>query len=295
MEDLTQYRDPAEVMLENGRTVAESIRPGRSGIMGAVVRRSDQWGVPLGQKPNEMAPTVIIDPDESGQGFVVDMTKMSKAAIQAAVDQVQVTPDMDDFSKATEIMRKFAVGQEQPQATPQQPEQQRVPVQPQQQWSPPQATPQPVPMTPQPTQPVQQATGFDAQLQQPWPKPVQPQVSLFDQVAQKQQQPPPPTVPPEALVPRFKASFQSRNAPCTQDGFFHQIIRQGPNLILIYDTRAIGYPRTWPQAVDEDVAVHLDGANVLYITQTTGIEFTLEHNDICVLLIKEEHPFQPTS
>lgn len=267
MEDLTQYRDPATTLLENGRTVAESIRPGKGGLVGAIVRRSDQFGVPLGQKPNEVAPKVIIDPDTPGAGFVVDMAKMGKQEVEQAVNNLRVTPDMDDASRAAAIMRAFAVPQEAAGNESQM------------------------------NQPIQQQTGQPAaptMATQPPQQPNQQSVSLFAQIGNGQQkQTEPPTR--EDIVPRFRASFQSRNAPCTQDGFFHRIIRQGANLIFVYDRRAIGYPRTWPQAVDEDVAVHLEGANVIYITQTTGIEFTDNETDYCILLIKEEHPYQPPS
>jgi hypothetical protein len=285
MEDLTKYRDPTTATLASGRTVAESIRPGKGGITGAVVRRSDDFGVPLGQKPNEIAPRVIVDPDEAGAGFVVDMTQMSKKAVEQAAERVRMTPDMDSSSRATAIMREFAVPQGQQQPQPPQPQQAVQP----------QPFPQPnVQPAAQPNpQPVPQPTAMEQYGTAPPPR----QESLFAQI---DGQPPAATPayqpgPPTDIVPKFKASFQSRNSPCKQDGFFHQIIRQGPNLILVYDKRAIGYPRTWPQTVDEDVAVQLEGASVIYITQTTGIEFTLEHNDICVLLIKEEHPYQPQS
>jgi len=93
------------------------------------------------------------------------------------------------------------------------------------------------------------------------------------------------------MAPQYQASFQVRSSPLKLDAYFHQIIRSGSNLVFVFDRRAVGYPKMMPQMVDDDVAIHVAGTNIIYITQTTGIEFPCDDYDVCVVLIKDEHPY----
>ena len=90
--------------------------------------------------------------------------------------------------------------------------------------------------------------------------------------------------------PTFKVTFEIHGVPFTQEAFYHQIIRDGPNLVLVFDRRAVGFPRNFPQTTESDMAVHIEGQDVAYRTQTTGIHFPFLDYDLCVLLIKSEHP-----
>jgi|GEM_PF-4047433 hypothetical protein len=98
-----------------------------------------------------------------------------------------------------------------------------------------------------------------------------------------------------AQAPTVKISFEVRGMPFKQDAFFHQVVREGHALILVFDTRAVGYPMTFPQMPEDvsnapDIAVYLEGSNSIYVTAMTGIQFPLDQYEICVLLIKDEQP-----
>mgnify|MGYP003137176117 CR=1 FL=1 len=99
----------------------------------------------------------------------------------------------------------------------------------------------------------------------------------------------------ESQAPTIKAAFEVRGMPFKQEAFFHQVVREGHALILVFDKRAVGYPMTFPQMPDDvssapDIAVYLDGSNSIYVTAMTGIQFPLDQYEICVLLIKDEQP-----
>jgi hypothetical protein len=159
--------------------------------------------------------------------------------------------------------------------------------------------PVPQPQQPQQLQPkvVQPATFTAAVPQQPVPQqqsvapqqPVtEPPESLFAQPNNNMT----PVAPAEAPghAPTVQVRFEVEGMPMQQEAYFHKVTREGASLVLVYDTRAVGYPKTFPQMSDKDLAVHIIGSNSIYVTQTTGIKFPLDHYEVCVLLIKNELP-----
>jgi hypothetical protein len=137
-----------------------------------------------------------------------------------------------------------------------------------------------VPMQPMPPQPMpaQQAPTVPA--------------SLFEPAQPHMHAPAPTPAAPVAAVrpPNVKVAFEVRGMPFKQEAYFHQVIRKDGNLVLVYDTRAEGYTKTFPQPIDQDLAVYVDGNASVYVTATTGIQFNLDDNEVCVLLIKDEKP-----
>ena len=99
--------------------------------------------------------------------------------------------------------------------------------------------------------------------------------------------------PPNA--PAIKTAFEVRGMPFKTEAYFHQVIREGHALILVFDKRAVGYPMMFPQMPEDvngapDIAVHVSGSSSIYVTAMTGIQFPLDQYEICVLLIKDEQP-----
>ena len=121
-------------------------------------------------------------------------------------------------------------------------------------------------------------------------------VSLFQPHLNTPEAPAAPLVSNNAAqAPTIKTAFEVRGMPFKQDAFFHQVVREGHALILVFDTRAVGYPMTFPQMPEDvsnapDIAVYLEGSNSIYVTAMTGIQFPLDQYEICVLLIKDEQP-----
>jgi hypothetical protein len=118
----------------------------------------------------------------------------------------------------------------------------------------------------------------------PWPQQQAP--SLFQTVANQPREIQGQLVKP----PAFKVEFEIYGVPFKQEAFYHQIIRSDANLVLVFDRRAVGFPRNFPTTTDADMAVQISGQDVIYRTQTTGIHFPFLDYDLCVLLIKSEHP-----
>jgi hypothetical protein len=101
----------------------------------------------------------------------------------------------------------------------------------------------------------------------------------------------PPAVAEHLEPPKVRVYFEVDGSPFKSDGYFHQVIRNRQTLVLVYDTRVGGYPRSYPQPMDASIACWIAGGEHVYICNTTGIEFTLDNYDVCILLIKEEHPY----
>jgi len=98
-----------------------------------------------------------------------------------------------------------------------------------------------------------------------------------------------------ASAPGVKCRLEVRGKPWKDTVYFHQVIREGHALILVFDKRAVGYPMTFPQMPEDvndapDIAVYVDGSSSIYVTAMTGIQFPIDQYEICVLLIKDEQP-----
>jgi len=61
--------------------------------------------------------------------------------------------------------------------------------------------------------------------------------------------------------------------------------------VLVYDTSCIGYPRSRLQPTDNDIAVHIDGSDSIYLVQDPSITFEFGDQEFQILLIKAEHPY----
>jgi len=156
-------------------------------------------------------------------------------------------------------------------------------------WQQPQQMPpQSQQMPQQPIQPVQQQQqpvypSVNVVQQQQAP------TSLFDALLPQQQRLQEKHAEMPAKPPTFRVEFEIHGIPFKQEAYYHQIIRNDANLVLVFDRRAIGYPRNFPLATDADMAAHIEGQDVVYRVHTTGIQFPFLDYDLCILLIKSEH------
>jgi hypothetical protein len=92
-----------------------------------------------------------------------------------------------------------------------------------------------------------------------------------------------PTAPTEWVTFEIEG-FGEHRAP------YHRVIRSGSNLVLVYDTNCDGTQRFFPRTTDKPLGIHVAGEPVAYFAHTTGIEFSDDGVDYCVLLVEHEAP-----
>lgn len=113
-EQETDYRDPAnETLPLSRRSVASALPPPIQGARGVIVPSSNMLGAPIGYQTDCVATKVNVDPDIPGQGFVMDMSKVTKeaaAAAAASADLRSATNIQDIRFRAANAMRQFAAG-----------------------------------------------------------------------------------------------------------------------------------------------------------------------------------------
>jgi len=152
-----------------------------------------------------------------------------------------------------------------------------------------QAYPQPQPQ-PQPQSPA--TTLFGGQQQQQSLLPAgngqhpQVQQSLFGKQIRAEASVGPPT---------FKVRFEVQGSPFSQECFFHDVVVQQQVLVLVFDKRAKGFPCTFPQPVEQDMAVHIENTPVVFLTQVPGVQYPFLEWEHCVLFIKERFPYPDES
>ena len=154
------------------------------------------------------------------------------------------------------------------------------------------------PVGPAPGMPVTQAPAYPPAAGTPLGMPQQPApASLFDALepakAPQASAAPAPAAASAVKPPTFKLVFEIAGMPFQQEAFYHQIIRDNASLILVFDTRAVGFPKTFPMSTDADMLCQIAGQDVAYRIKTTGIQFPFLHYELCVLLITSEHPLGP--
>ena len=125
------------------------------------------------------------------------------------------------------------------------------------------------------------------------PQPVQQPgaVSLFDAFTRGGSSPgAAPTAGNTVRPPTFKVTFEVKGVPFRQEAFYHQIVRSDATLVLAFDRRAVGFPKNFPLETDADLAVQIEGQDVIFVAKTTGMQFPFLDYDICILLIDKECP-----
>lgn len=123
--------------------------------------------------------------------------------------------------------------------------------------------------------------------------------SLFAQ-PMVQAQPQRPAAPqhqfaaPQITPPKVKVIFEMAGSPIQYEGYYHRVERKNAALVLVFDNRAVGYPRVFPQAqLDQDIRLRIVGEPVIYQVAVPNIRFELEDLglEFYVLLIKNEIPY----
>lgn len=289
---------------------------------GFMVGRCTLEGAPPGWRHDGIAAQINIDPDIAGEGFTVDMSAITPDAFSQATDQAQLRQavSVDDLrNRASSVYRvlagRQALAPPQGEETMPQPEGNMVAMglstaaQP----SPHAAlaaTPRPVQVAPNPnTGQTKAATFAEPVVQTPaqpappaapaapagQPAPARPVQasghSLFDQLTAPQAVAPRTAHRADGSAPTYKITFEVKGAPMILESWWHDVIRNEHILVLVYDLICVGYPRSRLQPTDNDIAVHIDGSESIYLVKDPSIAFEFNNQEFQVLLIKAEHPY----
>lgn len=93
--------------------------------------------------------------------------------------------------------------------------------------------------------------------------------------------------PAAAGPPTRKVQFFPQGQPFEIAGYFHQVIIQNDKraLVLVLDTTCVGYPAVFPVESDIPLGVEIDGRSEMFVVESLGYRFPLNHFDVCVLPI----------
>lgn len=92
--------------------------------------------------------------------------------------------------------------------------------------------------------------------------------------------------PAGAVHPRQQVTFEVPGyGPL--EAYYHQVIRAGEHLVLVYDRRYAG-PRAFPRHSPAELAARVHGTDRLFGVRTTGVQFDLGDNAVCVLRVTTE-------
>lgn len=316
------YTDPSSHSREWNGTPVASLLPSR-GPRGIVIPRATRFGRSRGWDPHKPI-MVNIDPDVPGGASVVDMSKLTPEAVDAAVAE---TSNLPNYKLAASVaFRKLAVGTEpigMPVAdsiqhtAPQQPAhplglagayvaprmergvQKNVQVN----NARPAAAFGQAKLATVNQQPVIQKDGVDPLAEK---EAEALEAKLFEQ-AVLQRRPEPVAQPPRNLANMFNQAavnkppainnhpaIPSENVTYEVEGFghltspYHRVIRDGIVLVLVYDNNFTAGQKFFPANSDKSLIVDVHNHPSVYKVMVPGIKFTLDNYDICVLLIADE-------
>jgi len=332
--DANDYKDASEaVMPLSGRSVA-SLLPSIPGVHGTVIKSAGEHGAPVGYDPNAVAQKIHVDPDIPGESFIYNPAKIGKEALVAAInaDKTDTTSIEARRFKAANVLKQFAISEEPDSVqyiNKEDSASSRVaPVDLPGTYVVPESTDggrqlstqnadknvvfgrKPAPLNeaqPQTQDPVIQprevhAASFVPEAPQPPGLKTIPD-SLFRSstsptsvMAQNGNFA--PMVPRQPQAPEIKVAFEVKGTPFKTEAYYHAVVRNGSNLILIFDNEAVGYPKMFPQATTEEIAVFIEGNSSIYITKVHRNEnleecrFEYDGNEFCILSIVDEHPLQ---
>lgn len=101
--------------------------------------------------------------------------------------------------------------------------------------------------------------------------------------------PPSPAQAFQSQAPSQKVTFEI-DAYGSLESFYHQVIHKDDFLALVYDLRFQG-PKSFPRHSESTLGLHVDGTDKLFLIRTTGIQFVVGYQEICVLVIENERSY----
>lgn len=156
---------------------------------------------------------------------------------------------------------------------------------------PPQATAAAFPQLPMQMQPAafSQPQAMPVQtIPNQLPQPQMPPQSLFARLQGQTTSPQATAAAPPAAPPTRKIRLEVQGSPITMESYFHEISVTGNTLLLAWDTRTVGYPKSFPPLASvcpAPIGVELDDGSVKVIKATHLVNFL--HYELCVAEILE--------
>jgi hypothetical protein len=304
---MPNYKDPSEIQMENGRTMADYMRRGPHGLRGVVVAKATAGGTPVNYDPHDMTKVRIniVDPNGNSTNNIAisDFTSdRTNAAIAKATEQFP-GDDIDSIRERAAMvfeelakMSKSGV--------------QRVPVKKTN------VLPAPPPQEDD-TDDVEIIEELENEVQQhiqPPPVPAGPPLDKIDRAyspmaafgLKKKQAAPLQTTAASAahnarVGPPQKLVYFEKEGIGTVPAFFHDVIvsltatdeyglEESGFIVLIYDLRFDQNAARWfPPANDpyqRPWAAQISDDARLFLVHTTGFQYVYDNREYCVLMVE---------
>lgn len=300
---MSQYQDPSQIKMQDGRSMADFMRRGPRGIQGVVVAKATAGGTPINFNPHDMSRVTINVVDADGQS-VRDLAvgTIAKDRINEVVEAVRNRVPGDDIDsireRAAMVFEELAKMEN--------------------------------------TQVVAEKSSRVVKKQAPLPPPAEEEEidEMLDELAEEVRQ---PVAPPIEKIDRtysplaaFGLKKQKQSAVQTSAGgaiktagqvgppqrlvyfekegigtvpaFFHDIIvsvaptddcefEESGFLVLVYDLRFEQNAARWfPPSNDpyqRPWAAQINGDSKLYLVHTTGFQYVYDSREYCVLHVEK--------
>lgn len=296
------YKDPSEIQMENGRTMADYMRRGPHGLRGVVVGKATAGGTPVNYDPHDMSKVQINIVDPNGKGTNnVSLGEFTPERLNAAIAKVNAEIVGDDIDSIRE--RAAMVFEEMAKMTKS--SVQRVPVKKTNAVSLP---------PPPPAEEEELVQELEEEIQQPTPGTSGPPIEKIDRnyspmaafgLKKKTTSPAQNTacsVPHGQRVgPPQKLVYFEKEGIGTVPAFFHDVIvsltatdeyglEESGFLVLIYDLRFEQNAARWfPPANDpyqRPWAAQINDDARLYLVHTTGFQYVYDNREYCILMVE---------
>lgn len=307
---MTEYRDPSQERLGNGRSMADLMRRGPHGIRGVVVQPATQGGRPMNFDPHDRENIEIhVEPD--GGNSTLRLNQMTSSAVERAMaEAAKIAPGNDINS----IRERTAVAFEQL-AKNAKSNLQRVPVKTSSVAPPRLAVREDVDDVETEIDALEEeAQRIFSPIPVPPPVPAAPPLDKIDRTyspmaafgLKKPQLQPTSNAPVVAKTaaagPPQKLVYFEKEGIGTVPAFFHDVLvnisRAEPEsleesgfIVLVYDVRFEQSAARWfPPANDpyqRPWAVQINDDNRLYLVHTTGFQYLYDAREYCVLLVEK--------
>lgn len=298
------YKDPSEIQMENGRTMADYIRRGPAGLRGVVVGKATAGGTPVNYDPHDMSKVQINIVDPNGKGtnnlslseFTPDRLNVAMAKVNAEIVGDDIESIRERAAMVFEEMAKMTKSGVQ-----------RVPVKKTN------ALPAP-PAHPEPDETEELVSELQEEIHQPAPPTSGPPIEKIDRnyspmaafgLKKKTTSPAQNTggaiAHGQRVGPPQKLVYFEKEGIGTVPAFFHDVIvsltatdeyglEESGFLVLIYDLRFEQNAARWfPPANDpyqRPWAAQINDDARLYLVHTTGFQYVYDNREYCILMVE---------
>lgn len=282
------YRDPAEIKMENGRSMSDYMRGGPAGLRGVVVGKATPGGTPVNYNPHDMSKTSINVVDQGGtsvRNFSLDQVTEDRVHAAMAIAAEAVPGDdieaiRERAAMAFEEMAKAAEASVRRPAN----------------------TPVKIARTAE----IDHTPSDDSQTYETTSPPLEKVDRTYSPMAafglKKKSASPVAVSGPTALKagPPKKLVYFEKEGIGTVPAFFHDVmvalepaddgVEDTGFMVLIYDLRFEQHAARWfPPSNDpygRPWALKIDNDDRLYLVHTTGFQYVYDNREYCILTVE---------